>query len=30
MRIKTLHRIVTAGGSVRLVQREASKPFWRK
>ena len=27
MRIKTLHRIVTAGGSVRLVQREASKPF---
>jgi hypothetical protein len=27
MRIKTLRRIVTATGSVRLVQRETSKPF---
>ena len=27
MRIKTLHRAVTAAGSIRLVQREASKPF---
>jgi hypothetical protein len=27
MRIKTLHRILTPSGSIRLVQREASKPF---
>jgi hypothetical protein len=27
MRIKTLHRTQTASASIRLVQREASKPF---